>query len=206
MAAGVNFKNDLKIHGLQAERCEPKLQHIMTIPISKTMTAAPFLTHTALTPAQKQYLYTVAASYSTTHVRNLITQHYMNVLHRCTRAGYNPERDNNPVGTSLKHQSDVPSSVKHKERLNTGTRNPGKSFLPKIPNGQASLSNNTPASKHRKMKKHAATSPSLSRKSLRTGVRIKLEEEDDNGPDVYMSECMSSLSMVEWDDDTFSVL
>ncbi|KAM7403715.1 hypothetical protein PAMA_004248 [Pampus argenteus] len=189
MATGVNFKNDLKIHGLQSERCEPKLQH-----------------HTALTPAQKQYLYTVAASYSTTHVRNLITQHYMNVLHRCIRAGYNPERDNNPVGTSPKHPSDVPSRVKHKEKLNTGTRNPGKSFLPKIPNGQASHSNNTPLSKHRKMKKHAATSPSLSRKSPRTGARIKLEEEDDYGPDDYMNECMSSLSMAEWDDDTFSDL
>ncbi|GLD47609.1 uncharacterized protein AKAME5_000173300 [Lates japonicus] len=43
--------------------------------------------HAALTPGQKEYLYTIAASYGTAHVRNLITQHYMNVLHRCIRAG-----------------------------------------------------------------------------------------------------------------------
>lgn len=53
-----------------------------TVQIPKTMTAAPFLKHAALTPAQKEYLYTIAASHSSAHVRDLITQHYMNVLHR----------------------------------------------------------------------------------------------------------------------------
>uniref|UniRef100_A0A671WGC3 Protein FAM216A n=1 Tax=Sparus aurata TaxID=8175 RepID=A0A671WGC3_SPAAU len=66
---------------------EPQLQHVTTITIPKTMTGAPFLRHSALTPAQKEYLYTIAASSSTTHVRNLITQHYMNVLHRCVCTG-----------------------------------------------------------------------------------------------------------------------
>ncbi|XP_042244695.1 family with sequence similarity 216 member A [Thunnus maccoyii] len=147
VTAAVNFKNGLKIYRQPAARCEPQLQHTTTIPIPKTMTTAPFLTHTALTPAQKEYLYTVAASYSTTHVRDLITQHYMNVLHRCIRAGNNPERDNNLVATSAandasaKHQSDVPSRVKHKGKLNTGARNPGKSLLPKIPSRQARSQN-----------------------------------------------------------------
>ncbi|CAK6980984.1 family with sequence similarity 216 member A [Scomber scombrus] len=140
--AGVNIKNGTKIYKQPAARCEPQLQHATTIPIPKTMTAAPFLTHTALTPAQKEYLYTIAASYSTTHVRNLITQHYMNVLHRCIRAGNNHERDDNLVGTaandaSEKYQSDVPSRAKQKGKLNTGARNPGKSPLPKVPARQA---------------------------------------------------------------------
>ncbi|KAM4541689.1 protein FAM216A [Odontesthes bonariensis] len=43
--------------------------------------------HAALTPAQREYLYTIAASYSTAHVRSLISQHYMNVLHRSIQAG-----------------------------------------------------------------------------------------------------------------------
>uniref|UniRef100_A0A4W6ECW5 Uncharacterized protein n=1 Tax=Lates calcarifer TaxID=8187 RepID=A0A4W6ECW5_LATCA len=77
----------LKINRAPAARKEPQLQHLTPIQIPKAMTAAPFLKHAALTPGQKEYLYTIAASYSTAHVRNLITQHYMNVLHRCIRAG-----------------------------------------------------------------------------------------------------------------------
>ncbi|XP_029317005.1 protein FAM216A [Cottoperca gobio] len=77
MDAGVNVNNGLKIH--RPARCEA--QHVTTVEIPKTMTAAPFLKHAALTPAQKEYLYTVAAAYSAAHVRQLITQHYMNVLH-----------------------------------------------------------------------------------------------------------------------------
>ncbi|TKS87180.1 Protein FAM216A [Collichthys lucidus] len=102
-------------------------RHEATIQIPQTMTAAPFLKHAALTPAQKEYLYTIAASYSTAHVRDLITQHYMNVLHRC------------------------------------------------IP----------------------------------TGARITLledEDEDEKGLNDSLSDCLSSLSVGEWDDDTFSDL
>lgn len=149
VTASMNFNNGLKINRLPAARRDPQLQHVTTVQIPKTMTAAPFLKvqlyvsshhcplcysvsdplmslikqpividliqtserslersrgfgmwvgipavkpdlcpqHTALTPAQKEYLYTIAASYSTTHVRNLITQHYLNVLRRCTRTG-----------------------------------------------------------------------------------------------------------------------
>ncbi|XP_039641334.1 uncharacterized protein LOC120548888 [Perca fluviatilis] len=145
--AGVYFNNGLKFNRLPAARCEPttQLQHVTTIQIPKTITAAPFLKHAALTPAQKDYLYTMAASYSTTHVRHLITQHYMNVLHRRIRAGYNPEREDLAVcsvilpGTDKtdKPCSEVPTKARHKDKIKTSARNTGKSFLPKIPNRRA---------------------------------------------------------------------
>ncbi|KAE8290325.1 hypothetical protein D5F01_LYC12047 [Larimichthys crocea] len=119
----MNFNSSVKANRQPAVRCE----HEATIQIPQTMTAAPFLKHAALTPAQKEYLYTIAASYSTAHVRNLITQHYMNVLHRC------------------------------------------------IP----------------------------------TGARITLledKDEEEEGLNDSLSDCLSSLSMGEWDDDTFSDL
>ncbi|XP_078133703.1 protein FAM216A [Sander vitreus] len=143
--AGVNFNNGLKFNRLPAARCEPQLQHVTTIQIPKTITAAPFLKHAALTPAQKEYLYTMAASYSTTHVRHLITQHYVNVLHRCIQAGYNPEREDLAVCSVFSPRTDktdkpcseVPTRVRHKDKIKTSARNTGKSFLPKIPNRRA---------------------------------------------------------------------
>ncbi|KAG8013093.1 hypothetical protein GBF38_021299 [Nibea albiflora] len=200
----INFKQP-------AVRCE----HEPTIQIPQTITAAPFLKHAALTPAQKEYLYTIAASYSTTHVRNLITQHYMNVLHRCIPTGYKPERDRFD-GTSatlptpdeaVKHRLEVPARPKQDKKINAGARNHGKSFLPKIPNRRTRLSN-TSASKQRKMKKHTTTSPTLKRTSPRR-ARITLledEDEDEEGLHDSLSDCLSSLSLGEWDDDTFSDL
>ncbi|XP_058613433.1 protein FAM216A [Onychostoma macrolepis] len=58
---------------------------IKTIHIPKTITAAPFLQHPGLTPGQKRFLYSIAEAYSKEHMRQLICQHYMNVLHRCIR-------------------------------------------------------------------------------------------------------------------------
>ncbi|XP_051241359.1 protein FAM216A [Dicentrarchus labrax] len=216
MDANVNFNNGWKINRSPAARCEAQLQHLTTIQIPKTITAAPFLKHAALTPAQKEYLYTVAASYSTAHVRNLITQHYMNVLHRCIQTGYNPERDD-LTGTSVtspdktdksnKHRSHIPAArAKHKEKINTKGRNPGKSFLPKIPNMRARIPN-TSAPTQRNMKKRTL-SPILRRKSP-TRARMRLlekEEEEEEGLDDSLSECLSSLSLGEWNDDTFSDL
>ncbi|XP_050934266.1 protein FAM216A isoform X2 [Lates calcarifer] len=113
----------LKINRAPAARKEPQLQHLTPIQIPKAMTAAPFLKHAALTPGQKEYLYTIAASYSTAHVRNLITQHYMNVLHRCIRAGYSPNRDDLvvtsvtlPENESEKHQSKTQSEISSGEK------------------------------------------------------------------------------------------
>ncbi|XP_022606392.1 uncharacterized protein LOC111225664 [Seriola dumerili] len=200
--AGANFNSGLKI-----SRTEPRLQHVTMIEIPKAMTAAPFLKHTALTPAQKEYLYSIAASHSTAHVRNVITQHYMNVLHRRIRAGYNPERDNivvtSPENDSEKHQSSktqVSSRAKHKGKINTSARHPGKS------NRQASPSRAS-ASKHKKMKKRT-TSPTLrGRSPRRAGIRLlEEEEEEEEGLDDSLHECFSSLFMGEWDDNTFTDL
>ncbi|KAG7219903.1 hypothetical protein INR49_018762 [Caranx melampygus] len=45
-----------------------EVEHVTVIEIPKTMTGAPFLKHAALTPGQREYLYTIAASYSTAHL------------------------------------------------------------------------------------------------------------------------------------------
>nr|XP_055035782.1 protein FAM216A [Misgurnus anguillicaudatus] len=61
-----------------------------TICIPKTMTDAPFLQHPGLTPGQKRFLYSIAEAYSKDHMRRLICQHYINVIHRCIRTDLNP--------------------------------------------------------------------------------------------------------------------
>uniref|UniRef100_A0A3B1KJE8 Uncharacterized protein n=1 Tax=Astyanax mexicanus TaxID=7994 RepID=A0A3B1KJE8_ASTMX len=43
--------------------------------------------HPCLTPGQKRYLFTAAKAHSKDHVRKLICQHYLNVLHRSTSTG-----------------------------------------------------------------------------------------------------------------------
>lgn len=108
---GAGSNSGLRNSRPQPATCEPQRQR-ETIQIPKSMTAGPFLKvgltswsadvfrgsgcetwplstpqHTALTPAQKEYLYRLTASYSSARVRNLITQHYMNVLHRCVPTG-----------------------------------------------------------------------------------------------------------------------
>ncbi|XP_042356118.1 protein FAM216A-like [Plectropomus leopardus] len=210
---GMNFNSGLTINRPSAPNCEPQLQHEATIQIPKTMTAAPFLKHAALTPAQREYLYTIAASYSAAHVRDLITQHYMNVLHRCIQAGGNPERGDLVASSvtsprsdvSDKRRSEVYSRVKHKERKDTSEKNPGKSSLPKISNRQASLSN-TSASKQRKMKNQIITSPTLTRKSPRRARIRLLEDGKRDEKDDSLSECLSSLSVGKWDVGTLSDL
>lgn len=46
-----------------------------------------YFQHPVLTPGQKRFLYSIAEAYSKEHMRQLICQHYMNVLHRCIRTG-----------------------------------------------------------------------------------------------------------------------
>ncbi|XP_051960583.1 uncharacterized protein LOC127627988 [Xyrauchen texanus] len=74
-------------HGMQKATVKVAEQNrdMRTIQIPKTMTAAPFLQHPGLTPGQKRFLYSIAEAYSTDQMRQLICQHYMNVLHRCIR-------------------------------------------------------------------------------------------------------------------------
>ncbi|XP_051806687.1 protein FAM216A isoform X2 [Acanthochromis polyacanthus] len=192
----VKSNRGLTIYKPPATSSEPQQLHPTTVQIPKAMTAAPFLKHTALTPAQKEFLYTIAASYSAEHVRSLITRHYMNVLHRCIRTASpeNKEPD----------QSDLPSGSKHKEKISARER---KSFLPNIPNRQT-RSVSTSTSKHRNMKKKKIKSPQTLRGKSQRGTRISLMEEDDDdeGLEDSLSECLSSLSVGKWDDDDFSDL
>lgn len=203
----VNFNRSLKINKPPAVKSEPQLLHLTTVQIPKAMTAAPFLKHTALTPAQKEFLYTMAASYSVEHVRSLITQHYMNVLHRCIRTGSSPDICGSVVTSHENkepHQSEVPSTSKHK-KINTSGR---KSFLPNIPNRQT-RSVSTSASKHRNVQKKKIKSPQTLRGKSPRRTRISVmgeEDDDDEGLEDSLSECLSSLSVGEWDDDDFSDL
>nr|XP_029136217.1 uncharacterized protein LOC114921085 [Labrus bergylta] len=115
----------LKTQRPNVKRCEPQLHDVKTVQIPQTMTAGPFLKHTALTPAQKEYLYTIAASYSTAHVRDLINQHYMNVLHRCIPTGHDPERDDLVVPSSVNLPGTEGEANIHQEcfpQLNTKRR------------------------------------------------------------------------------------
>lgn len=203
-----------KLHRVSAAKRETQLRHGVTIHIPKTLTSAPFLKHTELTPAQREYLYTVAASYSPEHVRNLINQHYMNVLHRCIRTDCSPEREE-PLVTSQtaletdereQTPSDLPVRPKRESKSNAGAKNPGKSILPKISTRAARISNSS-ASKQTKVKKRTKTASSSVRgKSPRRLRMMKLLEEEDDELNDSLSECMSSLSIGEWEDDIFSDL
>ncbi|XP_072221555.1 protein FAM216A [Leuresthes tenuis] len=215
---GISFKDELKINRPRAAGGKPRLLQLTSIQIQKSMTAAPFLKHAALTPAQREYLYTIAASYSTAHVRSLISQHYMNVLHRSIQAGYNTDRGN-PLMTSVtsaeneskkrqsKTHSEKMSRSKHMGKTNTNAGRSGKVFLPNIPLRKARPFD-TLASKHKSKKQ--ATSQPVERKSPGRDMIRQLDkkegEEEEEGLDNYLSECLSSLSMGDWDDDNFSNL
>lgn len=71
-----------------------------------TVTAAPFLNHTVLTPAQREFVHAVAASHSAAHARRLITQHYLNVLHSCVQTGSKPE-DVDAADKSVPHHPEA---------------------------------------------------------------------------------------------------
>uniref|UniRef100_A0A671S4U7 Uncharacterized protein n=1 Tax=Sinocyclocheilus anshuiensis TaxID=1608454 RepID=A0A671S4U7_9TELE len=93
-----------------------------TIHIPKTITAAPFLQHPGLTPGQKRFLYSIAEAYSKEHMRQLICQHYMNVLHRCIRTE-EPKTNSQSTSTSKTKERGKRSSTSEKVK---------KTTLPKI--------------------------------------------------------------------------
>uniref|UniRef100_A0A665X1Q1 Uncharacterized protein n=1 Tax=Echeneis naucrates TaxID=173247 RepID=A0A665X1Q1_ECHNA len=82
--------------------------------------------HGALTPAQRKYLCSVAASCSTDHVRNVIAQHYRNVLHTRIRAGEEELRQSWTCTWSLipNQSKELPS--KPKPQFPSGTKLKGK--------------------------------------------------------------------------------
>ncbi|XP_034051531.1 uncharacterized protein LOC117532321 isoform X2 [Thalassophryne amazonica] len=161
----LNFHNGLKSAKLPAVRSDPQLQSLRTIHIPKTVTTATSLKHTELTPAQREYLCTIAATYSTAHVRDLISQHYMNVLHGCIRTDYIPEKSHFAVtpttspenGKCDEHQSSLTSRRKQKWKTATNQRKTEKSFLPKIPNRQNRLSTSAKHEMKRKLAPSSAT-------------------------------------------------
>ncbi|XP_058470685.1 uncharacterized protein LOC131444415 [Solea solea] len=123
----------------QAARTEPQIQHV-TVQIPKTVSTGPFLKHSALTPAQRKFLFSVSSSSSSAHVRGLITQHYMNVLHRCIRADdlavtsvTSPDLTESRKHQTLMTRADISSKMKHNENIHSA-KHPEKSFLPKLPN------------------------------------------------------------------------
>ncbi|KAA0719937.1 hypothetical protein E1301_Tti019900 [Triplophysa tibetana] len=116
------------------------------------MTDAPFLQHPALTPGQKRFLYSIAEAYSKDHMRQLIWQHYMNVLHRCIRTDLNPHVK--PKVTTTYRKESVTAQAEHITLSRTltifGTKEHGrklvikekakKTTLPKITSHQRRIS------------------------------------------------------------------
>ncbi|XP_062339873.1 protein FAM216A isoform X1 [Osmerus eperlanus] len=190
--------------GLRTLRLPAPSRHMKTIHIPKTIAKAPFLENSYLTPGQRRYLHTIADTCSTGHVHKLIQQHYMNVLHRCIQAGQHLVKDDivgNQEVESLpnENESEIQKQSGPKNRERKSSVRSGKTTLPKIPNRHSrTFSDNSP-SKHRKAKKHTANrvatmkKPKPGRSKLwEDDLPFDLEEADDS-----LSECLSSLSMME---------
>ncbi|XP_037401589.1 uncharacterized protein LOC108414706 [Pygocentrus nattereri] len=117
---------------------EEQPQHFNTIRIPEMTMTSPFLQHPSLTPGQRHYLYTVAEAYSKDHVRKLICQHYLNVLHRSIRTGVSHAKDMTfSIDPQLRTYSpDVESSPKPQNKSSNGQRPKATSkkrlVLPKI--------------------------------------------------------------------------
>ncbi|KAJ8384925.1 hypothetical protein AAFF_G00197330 [Aldrovandia affinis] len=93
IASGCLYSN--QDNGLNDPMLPPQLQssqtqRMETIHIPMALAAGPFLQHTRLTPGQKRYLCSIA---NTEHVRRVMQQHYLNVLHRCTKADHCPFKE-----------------------------------------------------------------------------------------------------------------
>ncbi|KAM8834284.1 protein FAM216A [Synchiropus picturatus] len=166
------FSNEANINQLLTS-CEAK-GHTTVIRIPKMITAAPFLQHTTLTPAQREYLYAIAASNRPAHVRKLITQHYMNVLHRCVPSGNN-RVENHQNGTSPHldaghHSVHLEDNFRSKKR--TGFQSTSKYSLPRIPHRPTSMS----ASKQRGSKKYVASLTSRSPKRHHRSQEENMED------------------------------
>ncbi|XP_055015260.1 uncharacterized protein LOC129410648 [Boleophthalmus pectinirostris] len=166
--------------------------HRATVHIPRGMAMAPFLKHSGLTPAQREYLYSVAATYSGDRVRDIITTHYMNILHRCIRAGHTVEKVYSLAPVTLPQmveppQTEVesnpntqnkPTSSKQKGKTSIAAKNYGKTILPKINKRQPRLK--TPVSKQRKKQ---TTPPKLKKKSPSVSTRVLSPDEDDEDED-----------------------
>uniref|UniRef100_A0A8C2H5T8 Protein FAM216A n=1 Tax=Cyprinus carpio TaxID=7962 RepID=A0A8C2H5T8_CYPCA len=197
-----------KIQGPATVQVPEQDRGIKTIHIPKTITAAPFLQHPVLTPGQKRFLYSIAEAYSKEHMRQLICQHYINVLHRCIRtvpdanvnlnvnnvstytAQEEPKTNSHSASTSKTKESGKRSSTPEKVK---------KTTLPKIV-------------KHQRMSSGFAKSNKIHSRKRRTTIAkhaSSLEShpwEDDfeweaTEMDSYIAGHMSGLSFNESEDD-----
>ncbi|NP_001373216.1 protein FAM216A [Danio rerio] len=180
-------------------------QTTKTIHIQKTMTAAPFLQHPILTPGQKRFLYRMEEAYSTEHMRQLICQHYMNVLHRCIKTV--PEVNTN-LQVKVQTSTCVPE-IEHMENLESTstikTKGIGKkskvkkTILPKIINHQR-RSSEFVKSKTVQSNKRRATIPNHT--TLRGSRTLDADFEwKATEMDSYLACHMSGLSFNELSDE-----
>lgn len=184
--------------------------------IPRSMATAPFLKHSGLTPAQREYLYSVASSQSGERVRDIITTHYMNIVHRCIRAGHTVEKDyiypvilQETVEPSQTEVVSKPPPPKQRGRAGAAARNYGRTALPKI-NRRQPRRLKTPVTKQRKK---LVTPPKLKKKkpSVSLPVLSPDEDDDDDDDDILsfkdsLSDGLSSLSLTDWDDHLLSDL
>ncbi|KAI4885047.1 hypothetical protein NFI96_015967, partial [Prochilodus magdalenae] len=124
-------------------------QNFNTIHFPGTMMTSPFLQHPSLTPGQKHYLYTVAEAYSKDHMRKLIRQHYLNVLHRSIRTGVSHTKDINfSMAPELRIYSPDIESPKPLKKSSSGQKPKATSkkrlILPKINSHRKSLPSRFP--------------------------------------------------------------
>ncbi|KAK0146902.1 hypothetical protein N1851_013765 [Merluccius polli] len=165
--------------------------------IHTTLSPAPFLTHSQLTPAQKRFLGSVAGSQSAQRVYSLVNQYYLNVLHRCTRPGLQEEASMLPGTAETTQdpeelQAKAVKRAKHKQPITTAAaRHSGKTSLTKLPPKKTRL----PA----KVK-----SPNTKKNKTKKGIDSwsePLGEEEDF--EASLRESLSSLSMEDDEDSVY---
>ncbi|XP_067279587.1 protein FAM216A [Pseudorasbora parva] len=203
--------NSIFGHKTQRSATVPEQERdIKTIHIPKTMTAAPFLQHPGLTPGQKRFLYSFAEAYSKEHMRQLICQHYMNVLHRCIRTvpdthhvnlnvklqmpTYTPEEEH-----MANSQSTSTSKTKGSEKRRSTLKKAKKTTLPKIVNNQRVSSGFAQSNMVHPRKRRATNAkPASSRGSRLWDDDFEWEVTE---TDSYLAGHMSGLSFNESEDD-----
>ncbi|KAL6469683.1 hypothetical protein MHYP_G00208020 [Metynnis hypsauchen] len=177
-----------------ALKLEEQPQHFNTVRIPEMTMTSPFLQHPSLTPGQRHYLYTVAKAFSKDHVRKLICQHYLNVLHRSIRTGVSHAKDMTfSIAPQLRAYSpDVESSPKPQKKSSNGQRPKATSnkrlVLPKINSHRKSLCSRFPPESNARKSK-----PPVKRYNASGLVHWKAEE------DSVLSD-ISSLSLESEED------
>uniref|UniRef100_A0A673FV56 Uncharacterized protein n=2 Tax=Sinocyclocheilus rhinocerous TaxID=307959 RepID=A0A673FV56_9TELE len=174
------------------------------------MAAAPFLQHPGLTPGQKRFLYNIAEAYSKEHMRQLICQHYMNVLHRCIRTvpdanvNLNVKLQMSTYTPQVEHMSNSQSTSTSKTKKKSGKRSltsekVKKTTLPKIVNHQRVSSGFAKANTIHSRKRRTNTAKhASSRESRPREVDFEWEATE---MDSYLAGHMSGLSFNESEED-----